>query len=196
MIFQPLGRMVANLFQAHQGRQHHALALNSLGPLQRLGQVRHRLLVEGRLLAAQGTMRLDLGLVRQVGDDRLVRLHPAQDIGAHQVAQGAIGIVGTLRQSLGIGGELSGRPEKAGVDEIKDRPKVTQVVLDRGPGQRDARPRLQDLGRPGLLGVRVLDGLGLVEDEEVPACLRQHRQPQERAIAGDRQIQAREPVRR
>ena len=50
--------MVADLLQPHQRRQHDALALDPFGILQRLGQIGHRLLVEGRLLAAERTIGL------------------------------------------------------------------------------------------------------------------------------------------
>ena len=48
---------------------------------------------------------------------------------------------------------------------------------------------LQRLGRPGLLGVRVLDRLRLVQDREPPCDFRQRRHAQQRAIAGDGEIE-------
>ena len=72
-------------------RQHHALALRCRRVRSSaLGQVLHRLLVERRLLLRQAALGLHLGLVRQVGDDRLVGLHPPQDVGPHQLAQRAV----------------------------------------------------------------------------------------------------------
>ena len=55
---------------------------------------------------------------------------------------------------------------------------------------------LQRLGRPGLLGVRVLDRLRLVEDRRSARRVsRQHRQAQQRAVAGDHQVESRRAVR-
>ena len=49
--------------------------------------------VERRLLRLRWQKRLHLGLVRQVGDDVLVGLQPPQDVGPHQLAQRAVGVV-------------------------------------------------------------------------------------------------------
>ena len=88
-IAQPLRGVVADLLEAHQEGQHHALALDAVGVFQRFGQFLHRLLVQRGLRLAQAAAGLDLGLVRQVGDDPLVGLQPPQDVGPHQRAQRA-----------------------------------------------------------------------------------------------------------
>ena len=136
--------------------------------LQALFQVLHRLFVERRLLAAEAAIRLQLGLVGQVGDDRLVGLHAAQDVGPHQLAQWAVRIVLAVGKLLGVARELLRVAQQPRIDEIEDRPKVTEVILDRRAGQCDACLRLQGLGGLGLLGVRILDRLRLVEDGEAP----------------------------
>ena len=156
--------------------------------LEALRKVFDRLAVQRRLPARQPAQRLDLGLVGQVGDDRLVGFHPAQDVGPHQLAQRAVGIMRPLGQAFGIAGELFGVAQQTRVDEIEDRPQVAQVILDRRAGQRDPRPCLQRLRRFGLPGVRILDRLRLVQNDKPPICLREHRDTQQRAIACNCQI--------
>jgi len=92
-VTEPLRGMVADLLQPHEERQHDAPALHSIDVFEMVGQLLHRLLVKRRLLAAQGAEGFYLGLVGQVRDDALVGLEPAQDIGAHQVAERAIRVV-------------------------------------------------------------------------------------------------------
>ena len=168
IVVQPLRGMIADLLQPHQHRQHDALALDALGLLQALRQVLDGLAVQRRLPAAEAAQRLDLGLVGQIGDDRLVGLHPAQDVGPHQLAQRAVGVVGPLGQALGVAGELLGVAQQARIDEVEDRPQIAEVIFDRRSGQRDPRLGLQRLRRFGLPGVRVLDRLRLVQDDEAP----------------------------
>ena len=76
--------------------------------------------------------------------------------------------MGTLGQSFGIAGELFGVAQQTRVDEIEDRPQVAQVILDRRAGQRDPCPCLQRFRRFGLTGVRILDRLRLVQNDEPP----------------------------
>ena len=92
-VAEPLRRVVADLLEAHEKREHHASALDAFGVLELLGQLLDRLLVERGLLAAELAVRLDLGLVGQVGDDGLVGLQAPQDVRPHQVAQRAVGVV-------------------------------------------------------------------------------------------------------
>ncbi len=62
------------------------------------------------------------------------------------------------------------------------------MVFHRRAGQRDPRLGLQRLGRLGLPGGGVLDRLRLVQDDEAPRRRRQRRHAQQRAVAGDRQV--------
>jgi hypothetical protein len=62
------------------------------------------------------------------------------------------------------------------------------MILNRRPGQGNPCLGFQDLGRSGLLGIRILDRLSLIQNSEAPSDLRQGRNPQEGAVAGDRQI--------
>ena len=76
-------------------------------------------------------MRLNLGFLGQIGDDRPVGLHPPQDVGRHRLAQRTIGIVRAGGVARGIALELLGRAEQAGNEEIENRPKVAQMILYR-----------------------------------------------------------------
>ena len=168
-VAEPLRGMVADLLQAHQEGEHQAPPLHAVDLLELVGQVLHRLLVERRLLAAQGAEGLHLGLVGQVGDDALVGLEAAQDVGTHQIAQRRVRVLRPVGEALDEGRELLGRAQQAGIDEVEDRPQVAEPVLDRRAGERDARVGLERLDGLGLLGRRILDRLGLVEDGQPPA---------------------------
>ena len=126
----------------------------------------------------------------------LVGLHPAQDVGPDQIAQRAVGVVRPLGQGLGGAAELLRASEQAGIDEVEDRPQVAEVVFHRRSGQGDPCFSLQGLGGARLLGVGVLDRLRLVQHHEAPGRFSQHRQAQQRAIAGDHQVQARQSLHR
>ena len=77
--------MIADLLELGHRRQHQAPALNALlGRLDPGQHVRDGGLVERRLLGGQVAPDLHLLLLRQVGDDRLVGLDPAQDEWAGQ----------------------------------------------------------------------------------------------------------------
>ena len=62
-----------------------------------LGQLFDGLLVERGLFAAELAEGLDLGLVGQIGDDRLVGLQTPQDVGPHQLAQRPVRVVRLAR---------------------------------------------------------------------------------------------------
>ena len=130
-VAQPLRRVVADLLEAHEEGEHQPLALDALGVLELLGQLLDGLLVERGLLAAELAEGLDLGLVGQIGDDGLVGLEAPQDVGPHQVAQRAVGVVRLVREALGVARELPGRAEQPRVEEVEDRPQVAEPVLDR-----------------------------------------------------------------
>lgn len=91
---------MTNLLDAHQERQHEALALYALGVSKLCGQLLHRLLIEGSLLAAELAKRFDVGLVRQVRDHCLVGLQSTQNVRSHEFAQRAVRIVGSGPQSV------------------------------------------------------------------------------------------------
>jgi len=92
--------VVADLLEPHEERQYQPLALNAFNSLQLLRQLVDCSLVERRLLGAELAERLNLGLVRQIGDDRLVGLHAPQNIRPHQFAQWAEGVMGSRARCL------------------------------------------------------------------------------------------------
>ena len=90
-----------------------------------------------------------------------------------------------------LGDERGPRADEPGVGEVEDRPQVAEAVLDRRAGEgepgagRDAAQLLR-----GLVG-RVLDGLGLVEDDAVPGQLGQRLDVAHRgAVGGDDEVGA------
>ena len=184
--------MVADLLEAHEKGEYQPLAANALGFLKLLGQLFDGLLVERGLLAAELAEGLDLGLVGQIRDDGLVGLEAPQDVRPYQVAQRAVGVVRFVREALGVARELPGRAEQPRVEEVEDRPQVAEPVFDRGAGEHNPRLCRELLCRSRLLGVRVLDRLGLVEDREVPRGGREPGDAQERAVARDHEVNVRE----
>ena len=108
---------------------------------------------------------------------------------------GAVRVVRPLRQALGEARELLAGAEQAGIDEVEDGPEVPEPILDGGAGERDPRLRVELLDRARLLGAGILDGLRLVEHGQAPRDLRQPGRAQERAVAGDDEVDVREAVR-
>ena len=89
--------MVADLLEPHQEGEDGAPALHSVDFLELASEILHRLLVKRRLLAAQGTEDVDLGLVRQIRDDALVGFHAPQDVGTREVAERSVWILRAFR---------------------------------------------------------------------------------------------------
>ena len=75
-VSQPVGRVVADLLEPHQKRQHQTFALYPRCVRKLFRELPHRLLVEGGLLSAELTERFDFGFVRQIPNDRLIGLQP------------------------------------------------------------------------------------------------------------------------
>ena len=93
-----------------------------VGVAESRGKLVHGILIEHRLFSAQLAERFHFGLFRQVGDDRLVRLQPAQNVGSHQLAKWPVGIVSTIRQAFGKLRKLLRRAQQPGIDEVEDGP--------------------------------------------------------------------------
>ena len=156
----------------------------------------HRLLVERRLLAAQGAEGLHLGLVGQVGDDALVGLQAPQDVGAHQIAQRAVGVVRPLGEPLDEARRTAWT--------IPSRPGLMKSKID----QRS--PSRFSMGVP-VSAMRAsarscLTGLVCLAPGFLMACasssttsrhgvLRQPGRPRQEAVAGDDQIDVRQIAR-
>ncbi len=77
--------------------------------------------------------------------------------------------------------------------EIENGPQVGQTVFYGGSGQRDARLCLELLDLSRLLGARILDRLGFVDNGNAPWDGAQYRLAQQRAKAGDDEIGVRKP---
>ena len=138
--------------------------------LQLLFDVAHHGFVQRRLLAAEVAVGDGLELVRQVGDDGLVGLDPAQDEGLHQALEdgGLHRVVVALHRQLEALAKARLGVEIAGIDEVEDGPEVGQPILHRRAGQREAVPGWQLEHGAGLVGLGVLDVLRLVEHHAVP----------------------------
>ena len=125
--------------------------------------VEHRL-VEADLLGGHRAVVELVDPVGQLGGDLGLGLGAAEHEDAVEGPQRRLALARQLGDERGPGAD------EAGVGEVEDRPQVAEAVLDRraGEGEADAgRDAAQLLGR--LVG-RVLDGLGLVEDDAGPTC--------------------------
>ena len=157
--------MVTDLLQLHHRRQHQAPAFDArlafLDPGHHL--VQHRL-VEGGLLSGDVAKDLHLDLVGKVGDDRPVRLEPAEDerLGRLLEPGGDLLIAVSLDRDRDPAPEVGGGTKQARIQEVHDRPELGEPVLDRGAGESHPAGCLEAAHRLGLLGGGVLDVLGLV----------------------------------
>ena len=162
--------MVARLLELHQRRQDDSRALDPLCPLCLLEHLVDDRLVKRRLLRGQMAVDPHLDLVREVADDLLVGLQPAQDERAGRLAQACrrMLVAPPLDRRRVAALERRGRPEQPRVEEVHDRVQLGQAVLDRCACQRDPVARGQRADRAGLLGVPGLDVLRLVERDSLP----------------------------
>ena len=165
-------RVVADLLERGDRRQHLALAgIVLVGAGARDERVEDGL-VEADLLRGH---RAVVELVDPVGklgrDDRLV-LGAAEHEDAVQRPQGALALAAVaVTGARQLRDERVAGADEARVGEVQDGVEVAEAVLDRRPREGDPRP-----GRdaPQLLGGvvgRVLDGLGLVQDDALPRDL-------------------------
>jgi hypothetical protein len=69
--------------------------------------------------------------------------------------------------------EVAAPAEQAGVEHVELAPELVEAVLHRRAGQRHAEVGAQPVSGPGHLARRVLDCVGLVEDQRVPLHVRQ-----------------------
>src|SRR5207249_8366140 len=136
---QPVCRVIADLLEAHEVGQHQAASLDALREARDgMLELVDRLLVERGLRAGEETERLHLSLVRQVRDDGAVGLEPAQEVWPDQAAQWRIAVVRSIGQPLGERRELVRRAQQARVQEVVERPQISQAILDGRAGKRDA----------------------------------------------------------
>ena len=167
---QVVGRVVADLLEPGEQREHQATAGVLVGALDALHRLAHQRLVEHHLLAGQPDHLVGLGLRRQLRGDAGVGLAAAQQERLDELGEPARdrGVDTALDRSRPHLAEGGARAEQPGRRPVEDRPQLGQVVLHRGAGQRDPAPRLDGAQVAGGRGGGVLDVLRLVGDDEVP----------------------------
>ncbi len=142
--------------------------------------------VERRLFARELAELVGLDLLRQVA--RHFGLRSTQDEGVDRRAQALGGalVSGVDRPGVALL-ELVEGTEETRRDEVEDRPDLAQAVLDGCPAQGETTIRAQALGRARRGAQRVLDLLGLVDDDVAPVDLLEHLlvAPQERVARDD-----------
>ncbi len=162
-----LVRMIADLLELHQRRKDQALSLNPFCFLDGFSNVLNQLSIEKDLFSDKGGIDLHLHLFREVGDDRLVGLEAPQNVRVYDLAQSGIPRW-ILAQIFCEFLELPGVSQKPGIQKVKQGPEVRQTVLDGGAGHDDPVAGNELLDDPCLLCPRILDGLGLVQNDVVP----------------------------
>ena len=172
---QVVGRVVADLLEPGQQRQHQAAAGGLVGALDAVHRLAHQRLVEDHLLAGQPDHVVGLGLGRQLGRDAGVGLAAPQQERLDELGEPAgDGRVDTALDRRGPDlAEGGAGPEQPRGGPVEDRPQLGQVVLDGGAGQRHPAPRLDGAEVAGGRGRGVLDVLRLVGDDQVPRDGRQ-----------------------
>ena len=129
--------MIADLLEPHQIGQDQPAPLHPVEPFEGTRPAPPPTGVQRRLLLGQTAEGLHLGLVGKIGDDALVGLEPAEDIGLHQVPERRIAILLALLQPLDEFLELGGRTEQARAEKIEQRPEIGKPVLHRRAGEGD-----------------------------------------------------------
>src|SRR5690606_13330018 len=131
----------------------------------------------------------ELRLRRQVPGHAL--LEAPQDEGGDAVAQGdqRLLVAAALDRIAVALAELLGATQEPGHGELEQRPELGEVVLDGRPGQREPVTGLERAHRDARLAARVLDRLGLVEDDVMVRPLREPLEiPQQDGVAGDHDL--------
>ena len=169
-LLEELRRVVADLLEAGQQRQHQAAPGVVVGALDAVHRVAHERLVEHDLLAGQRQRVVGLGLGGQLGGDARVGLATPEQERLDQV--GELARLGRHRAGLDRPGpdlaERVAAAEQARRAPVEDRPELGEVVLHRGAGERDPPTAGDGAQRPRGRGPRVLHMLGLVGHDEVP----------------------------
>ena len=91
-------------------------------------------------------------------------------------------------------GNLGQRPEKAGAEEVKERPEVREPVFNGRSGEGDPRFCAQAFHRFCLARSGVLNGLRLVEHKQGPAYRFKPGLPGGHAVGGENRVGARQVV--
>ena len=182
-------RMIAYLLEFHQRREDSAPALHrgSRFSMKHALHLQDKRVIKRSLLFAQHGILPDLIFIREVGDNRLIRLHPPQDKGRYRAAQFGVSIR-LVPELFRKSGKLSRRAQQTGVEKIKQRPQIGQPVFYRRPRHGNANACAQRLDRFGLLDAGALDGLRLIEYDHIPRKRRQVLQPRYHPIGRDKYI--------
>ena len=120
------------------------------------------------MLAAELAIRLDFGLVGQIGDYFFVGLQSPQNVRPNEFAQWSERIVSFFRRAFNEACEFLPGPEQTGVDEIENRPQIAKTVFHRGAGERKPCGCVQALDGAGLFGAGILDSLRFVKHSQPP----------------------------
>jgi hypothetical protein len=122
-VVQQLGGVVADLLELRHRGQDVAAPGDPLGLLDLRHDLVHHRLIERGLLGGEMAVLLDLDLVGEVVDDRLVGLESTQDVRAGDRAQQLDGFgLPVAFDGLGVpdAEEFGGGTEDAGVEEVHD----------------------------------------------------------------------------
>jgi len=168
-VVQEQGWMVAHRLERGEGRQDQAAALDPLRRFDLCQRCLHQRLLERRLLPSERAQDGHLVLLGQVGDDRAVGLHPAQDERATSAVSRSVAPSSRTR-SIGRAKRRrnsSAEPREPGVRNGKmlhrsARRFSTGVPVSAAPVRRQRARRLRRLGRG------VLDVLRLVQHQRAP----------------------------
>ena len=174
--------------QAEQGlERHHHIGLAHLG---------YDLLMGGHAYGVvDGSLRLaEVAAKHQVcarGElRRHISLEPSEDEGPDPLSEVSRSPAVSTADGLGVSlVEVAPSAEESRIDEVHLTPKLIQSVLHGGACQGDAEVGAD--AECGLrdLALRILDGLGLVEDHHVPLdLLEQLSITAEQGVCGDRQV--------
>ena len=185
--------MIADLLELEHVGEDQSLALDcrflACRLVQRLAEFLNRPGVEKRLFARECSRHIELGLIRQIGDNRLVRLQAAQDEWTRQTPHD--GIVLTLIRRLSERREAA---EESRIHKIKNAPEIGQPILNRRTRQGETTRRSDRSHGLALARTGVLDRLRLVRDHRMKRQFREFLQPRKLSVGRQHQIIARHVV--
>ena len=202
LFLESQGRVVADLLELGEQGQHLAVLLAQGGPGDGIEALFDCFVVELFLLWSQAHPLVELHLLRQVGDDRLVGFEPPQDEGPHpglEIAHRGHVAVALDRQPVALA-EEGLIAEHLGVEEVHQGPQLADPVFHRRARQGNpetAAPLAEPAGagqvpgRLALLGAGIFDRLGFVDHHPLPVdAFEQFAVSLQQAVAGEHQIHA------
>lgn len=117
-------------------------------------------LVQGGLFRREGAIGRYFRFVRQVGNQRRICLHSAQDEGAHQASQRDIAAF----QGTGEGFEAFSAAQQPRIQKFHQAPEFIQVIFHRRAGQGYASFSMQGTNGAGTGGACVFNSLGFIQN--------------------------------